>query len=535
MAGSILGSLLLEIVTKANIGGLSKTDASLKKVGKTLQRTAREASVISKLSGKLFSGLNVQVVGDAFKKYLEFEKDLGAMKSRFFAITGDEQKAVEEFDFIRKVATDTANDIKTVADSYSIFYSAASRPLGQEGARSIFKQWTEISRVLHLAPDKFKSVTYALREMSSKGQLYSQDLKIQLGTHVPDAVGIATEAIQNLGIKGVSTVEEFQKLTQKNPKGGYMPKFLQEFSKVAHARFASPEALKKALEQPDALEGIIHNIGYNFMVEFSKAGGNYMIVKILQGVANTLTRIDYITITQNLGQIAHFVGDVASFLPQIVSILKNIALSIIIFKAGKGLIGLFKGLGVLWKTFSGFSKTAPFITKLFYSLGKAFPAISKFATFLAGNGLRSTLIGILAPSGPLGWLVLALSFLPEIISVVKFLANKLGYKDKSKLPEFIGGSGVSTDRALEILKDLKTKGIQSPEQLNQALNKYGAEGLRLQPFFNIDDTNNIKIYVNGVEVAPTSIKEDKKTEVKEQKSGGWFNKPKKQVTDYKNW
>ena len=31
MAGSILGSLLLEIVTKANTSGLSKTDSSIKK------------------------------------------------------------------------------------------------------------------------------------------------------------------------------------------------------------------------------------------------------------------------------------------------------------------------------------------------------------------------------------------------------------------------------------------------------------------------------------------------------------------------
>ena len=54
--------------------------------------------------------------------YVQFEKDLGAIHSRFYALTQDHKQASEEFDYIRNVAKDTAMDIKKTADSYYILH-----------------------------------------------------------------------------------------------------------------------------------------------------------------------------------------------------------------------------------------------------------------------------------------------------------------------------------------------------------------------------------------------------------------------------
>ena len=119
MANSVLASLLLNIVAKSDVSGLNKTTKSLKNMGTQANKTS---SLLKAMSTKLFGGFNIDSAINMGMKYLQFEKDLGAMQSRFFAITGDQKKAREEFDYIRKVATDTALDIKSTADSYSIFY-----------------------------------------------------------------------------------------------------------------------------------------------------------------------------------------------------------------------------------------------------------------------------------------------------------------------------------------------------------------------------------------------------------------------------
>ena len=107
MAG-FLNSLLIAISTKGDISGLQKTDKAVQKTTKSLQGMARSTGLLTGLSQKLFGGINLHSFVNMGKSYLQFEKDLGAMKSRFYAITKDEAKANEEFEYIRQLATDTA-------------------------------------------------------------------------------------------------------------------------------------------------------------------------------------------------------------------------------------------------------------------------------------------------------------------------------------------------------------------------------------------------------------------------------------------
>lgn len=488
----ILGAMLLLIRSKADVSGITKTDKALRKTGTTAKIVSKEMGLISKLTGGAFAMLAVRKAGQMFASYLQFEKDLGAMKSRFYAITKNEAMADEEFEYIRKLATDTALDIKSTADSYSIFYASAQRSLGKEGARGIFETWTKISRVLHLSEAQFERVTYALREMSSKGQLYSQDLKIQLGTHVPDAVNIAQEAIKNLGIDGVKTVEDFQKHTKANPLTGniLMARFIKEFTRVAGTRFASPEALAKALKQPDALEQSIKNIGQNFLTEFSKRGGNQAIINILNGLKDALMSIDYVFLSKVFAKLFEGASMVFKVLPQILWILQKIAIFMTLYYGMKGIgklyinsiIGWNTGIKTFRKIIKGFHGSVPLVTKFMYSLGRAFPFMSKFASFIARFGFRGSLkyilSGILGVSGPLGWLAGALMWLPEIFSIIKWISKKMGWKDETKLiGEYVGDTGIKTSTALNVIRALNKRGIKSGAEAYRQLGYYGASEL----------------------------------------------------------
>lgn len=528
MAKNILGSLIINLITKADTTGLNKTDRAIQKTTKTLKTMSKETGVISKLSGKIFGSLSFTSVKDWFMGYVEFEKQLGSIHSRFYAITKDSDKANKQFEFARKIARDTATDINSVVDSYSIFYSSAQRALGEGGAQEVYSNWTKVARVLHLSGSQYERVMYALREMSSKGQLYAQDLMIQMGTHVPDIRNVAEEAIKRLDIKGVTSIKDFQEYTKKNTGTDAMARFLVEFSKEAKSRFASDEALKKALQQPDALMQTIANTLYEMKLAFSQSGGAYMVVKILMGITEAIKTIPFEDITKFLGRVAHFVGDIATYIPRIIRILELILISVAIYKGSKFLIStfkiltsMFKDIGYFLKIFRSLGPAVPFLTKLNSGLVVAFPKLAKF--FMSG-GLKTVLGGVLGLSGPLGWVVGFLTFLPEISALCKWIGRKLGIEEnKSFLGNLASQTGYSEDQLKYILGKALQSGNMSTLDLINLLNKEGFS--KLTTFVGVDTNNNINIFLpDGTKLGLSdAIKSDTTTEVKPKSS--YSNKP----------
>lgn len=535
MANSILASLLINVMAKSDVSGLNKTTNSLKNMGQQANKTG---SLLKAMSTKLFGGFNIDSAINMGMKYLQFEKDLGAMQSRFFAITGNQKRAREEFDYIRKVATDTGLDIKSTADSYSIFYSAVAKSMGSGGARQIFKDWTDVSRVLHLSDYQFERVTYALREMASKGAIYSQDLRMQIGTHVPNAMGLAEKAVNDLGITGTDWFEKFQKQAKGNQK--LINEFIKNFSKYAKMQFATPEALKNALRQPDALAKMIPNIGYNFMVEFSRKGGNEAIVKVLESVKDALLKIDYAKLAEVLGSIAKGVGKIFELLPRILSILKNIAMSVAIWAITKGAIGAYRGIrgGYLalqnnklrtWLT-AGLGRS---VTK-----GVMKGAIGS-ATKIGLKSLIPKLIGFIG--GPwVGFLML----LPELVSLVRWIWGKFsknsGNNDFKNWSNWLSTVGVSQSNTLATLKKLQdiynaSGRTMSLQDLRTRAGYY--LGDKAAKDIVIDDKGQIVLNFNGSFLTYSEIeamiKKGAEQKVKSEKRGIWgnlFNKPVRSAT-----
>ena len=521
MAGNILGALLLEIVTKANTSGLDKTDRSLKRTGKTLKNIHKEAGFLSKMTNKLMGGFSIYGVKNMFDSYLQFEKDLGAMRSRFYAITLDENKASEEFDFIRKQATDLALDIKSTADSYSIFYSATRKALGEEGTRGVFENWTKVGRVLHLSEYQMERVTYALREMASKGAIYSQDLRMQIGTHVPNAMGLAQKAAEELGFTGSDWFDKLQKSAKGNTQ--LTAEFVKRFSKQAELAYASPEALKKAMQQPDALAKQISNIGYNFMVDFSKAGGSYMIVKILQGVSKVLLSIDYNKLTTALGSLAKHVGDLAQYIPLFISLLKSFTIMFVGFKAISGLIKI----GKLFTAFFYAFRQGKFIALLLSKLGfKDLAGAMVKAGVKAGGKLGlKTLIGAGVSMIPvvgqiLGVLLTIWTAIDIVKGIIKF---KFGDKPKDKL---FGKYGTTAKDFYNTLNDItKNKGINTTEKLQQALAQTEA-GRLLWANTQFTDNGDVVININGTNLTQDQLKDlavETAKDIKENKRNKYAN------------
>lgn len=303
---------------------------------------------------------------------IDASREMGAMRSRFFAITKDEEKANQQLQWAFNLAERTAMPMKSLADSYSIFYAAVQKGLGDTGAQQVFQEWTEVSRVLHMSEYQFERVTYALREMASKGVVYSQDLRMQIGTHVPNAIGLAEKAVNDLGITGTDWFEKFQEQSKGNQK--MINQFLLLFSKHAKEMYADPEALKKAMQQPDAQLLRLRNQWDKIRYAMVESGFQDDLLNALLQINNLLDKI-----TGHAKQLYEIIKDIIKIAGVILGV-----------KFATQIIGMLSKVGMFFGRFG----------KLFAKRGmaKGFSVIMRFLGRKAiGMGLKGLLFAL--PTG----------------------------------------------------------------------------------------------------------------------------------------
>ena len=279
---SILDEFLILFKPTVKGNGLTKLNRDLKQTHSNLFSMKNLFSAF--IGYDIYSGL--KAIGGSL---IDASREMGAMRSRFFAITQDEKKANEELEWAFNLAQKTAMPMKALADSYSIFFAATQKGLGTSGAREVFQDWTEVSRVLHLSEYQFERVTYALREMASKGAIYSQDLRMQIGTHVPNAIGLAQKAAEDLGITGSNWFETLQEKAKGNQQ--LINQFITLFSKHAKDMYADPVAMGKALKQPDAQIIRLQQQWDKLRYAMVESGFQDDLLKVLGKLNDTLDKI----------------------------------------------------------------------------------------------------------------------------------------------------------------------------------------------------------------------------------------------------
>lgn len=279
---SILDEFLILFKPTVKGNGLTKLNRDLKQTHSNLFSMKNLFSAF--IGYDIYSGL--KAIGGSL---IDASREMGAMRSRFFAITQDEKKANEELEWAFNLAQKTAMPMKALADSYSIFFAATQKGLGTSGAREVFQDWTEVSRVLHLSEYQFERVTYALREMASKGAIYSQDLRMQIGTHVPNSIGLAQKAAEDLGITGSNWFETLQEKAKGNQK--LINQFITLFSKHAKDMYADPVAMEKALKQPDAQIIRLQQQWDKLRYAMVESGFQDDLLKVLGKLNDTLDKI----------------------------------------------------------------------------------------------------------------------------------------------------------------------------------------------------------------------------------------------------
>ena len=209
---------------------------------------------------------SISIVRETIEAARAFER----IESTLRATTGSAEGTAEAMDYVRGLAQKLAVDLEVTAKEYAKFTaSIEGSSLNLNEQRFIFESVAKTARVLGLSMDDLQGVYVAFSQSISKGTVFQEELRQQLGDRLPGAVPKFSQAI------GVAT-SELNKLIQKGliPADQAMLLFarrLNEFSDPAlGAALATLDAqivrLKNSTFQLKAAfgEGIKEGVGDSF-------------------------------------------------------------------------------------------------------------------------------------------------------------------------------------------------------------------------------------------------------------------------------
>lgn len=158
-----------------------------------------------------------------------------------FAVAFGKENVGAEMEYVQAQAERLGIRFLDLAESYGKF-AVAARATGMtvRDTRFIFESFSEATRVLHLSTEQTNYVFLALQQMMSKGKVNMQDLRQQLGDHLPGAVAIFAKAL------GVSSAE-CEKMIES---GKLSSQTLVAFAQEVRDRFG--KELTNSLHTPQA-------------------------------------------------------------------------------------------------------------------------------------------------------------------------------------------------------------------------------------------------------------------------------------------
>lgn len=200
----------------------------LKELDNDVAGVSNQFGGLSRIAG--ITGISLGAMGIAAIASQLHQAGMSAEKLRnsFEAATGSVAKGKAEYEFARAEAQRLGLDLESVANGYmKIAANAKGTAMEGEKTRQLFSSVTGASRALGLSADETGGIIRALGQMMSKGTVQSEELKSQVGEHLPGAFQIAARAM------GVTTTQLSKMLEQGQVvSDDFLPKFADELAKT---------------------------------------------------------------------------------------------------------------------------------------------------------------------------------------------------------------------------------------------------------------------------------------------------------------
>ena len=261
---------------------LKRTTRSLQSTGESFTRLGKEIGLALSLPLAAFGGASVKAIADI----QSLEASLTSVLKRYSDGIPIQQTVTNEIQYLKDITEELGSSFTGAVKPY-VKYLAASKD-NLETNRKVIKSFLGLSVALGLTEDDTKRVVRSLEQMQSKGQIMSEELKLQLGDAVPGAVALFAESM-NMG------TAEFLKLIEK---GEVSSKILSKVADTINKKYG--ESIEKGAKTIRASTNRISNAFY--MLRINVGRGMDEVFKVnqkmgsfanwLMKVANNFARLD---------------------------------------------------------------------------------------------------------------------------------------------------------------------------------------------------------------------------------------------------
>ncbi|MEG1232209.1 MAG: tape measure protein [Acinetobacter sp.] len=271
---------IVNATTNLNIQ-VNQTNNNLDRIGRAADRNA---SLLRKLSNAWLILKSAMILSIPLKmfdmfidKMISVDRSYQQFMASMYVSTSSIAKSKEAFDFVTRAARAYGVELETLSKSYAKFRASASASLPTAAIDRLFLSVSAVASVLHMAPQSVDRMFTAFTQMASKGQIYSEELKQQLGEHLPGAVALAAQAM------GVSV----RQLMDDMKKGKVdIVKFFSNMPDVIMEKFGKAAEIS-ALSIQSQINNLKSTIYRNF-VELNNSGAALGLAKFIQAIDNIL-------------------------------------------------------------------------------------------------------------------------------------------------------------------------------------------------------------------------------------------------------
>ncbi|EBI5392134.1 hypothetical protein DRC10_23855, partial [Salmonella enterica] len=207
-------------------------------------------------------------------------------------VVGNSQAAInKEWEYMVGLANTLGIDITTLSQSYTKFaVSAKAVGLSLQDSKFIFESVAKAGRVFHLSQDDMEGVFRALEQMLSKGQVYAEELRGQLGERLPAAFALFAKGMD------MTTAELMKAMENGEVTGEAVINFAREQAKAIDAQLAT------AQKGVDAMEARARNAMNAFQLALADAGFIEAYVQMLNKITDFLNSEDGRAAAVKLGE-----------------------------------------------------------------------------------------------------------------------------------------------------------------------------------------------------------------------------------------
>lgn len=138
-------------------------------------------------------------VGHIFSGFIDEIKKVDREYNGFMAMmnvtTGNINKSAQAYDNIKNIAMAYGVSVESLAKSYAKLHASTKDVLSTKETDRLFESFTATASVLHAEQYTVERMFNAIIQMASKGQVHMEELKQQLGEHLPGALALAAKAM----------------------------------------------------------------------------------------------------------------------------------------------------------------------------------------------------------------------------------------------------------------------------------------------------------------------------------------------------